>query len=434
MKQWFGKALQICGFTVLALLPAAQCDAVLVSVKALGMADAGIAYPQDSLASALNPALGVDVGNRLDIGATWLQQNGEATIYGNTFTNGTFPPGAGTNGTHHSSHHRNTVTPDFGVNVMVCGSCDFSVGVVAYNKGYVQSDYSHPVPIFGTSRPGIESIQEVVAPCAALRFDCHQIGIALQLCGQRFKARGIENFDRAAVSVAPSHVTNRNADHSFGLGVVFGYAWHAYPGVTIGLTYEPKTHMSRLHSYSGFLENGGRLDYPERFGAGLGLDLMCNLHAALDFQWIRWKSVGSLGNKAPSRVLDLVSNRLGSKGGPGFGWRDQPFVRFGLDYDLCDYGVTVRAGYRWSRAPIRSNVTTVNALTLDIVENVFTVGASWAPCNNNEISVFYGHGFNKKIKGTQSIDPAAPPVGLGGGYVDLENSLNAAGISWGVTF
>lgn len=426
MKQWFGKTLQLCGLAALALFPAMHLDAVVASVKALGMAGTGVAFPQDALSTVFNPALGVDIGDRMDIGATWVQSKGRAEISGNLLP--------GIDGVYKSSRHRNIVDPEFGLNYMVCGSCDFSLGLIAYNKDYLQTGYDRRLPILGTSRLGMEVIQEAVAGVMAMRFDCHAFGVALQFGAQRFKVRGIENFDNAVFSTAPTHVTNRNGDYSFGVGVVLGYTWQPMPGFMLGLAYEPRTHMTRLHSYSGFLENHGRLDLPERYSAGVSLEVMPCLNAALDFQWVRRHSIGSLGNDIPPTLFGITRNRLGGKGGPGFNWRDQPFVRFGLAYEIPCYDLVLRTGFRWTRQPIHSKDTFVNALTLDLVENVFTVGATWTPYCGTELSFFYGHGFNKKLRGTQVISPGLPPVGLGGGLVKIENSMNAVGIAYGVMF
>lgn len=426
MKRWFDKTLKLCGLAMIALLPAMPLSAVLVSIKSLGMAGVGVAFPQDALSSALNPALSVDIGNRLDVGATWLRSDGQTEITGNILP--------GINGVYESNRHRNIVSPEFGVNYMVNGSCDFSVGVIVYNKDYLQTDYDRRIPILGTSRLGLEAIQEAVAGIMAVRFDCHAFGIALQLGAQRFKVRGIENFDNPIFSTAPGHVTNRNGDYSFGVGVVLGYTWQPMPGFMLGLAYEPRTHMSRLHNYSGFLENHGRLDLPERYSAGISAEVLPCLTAGLDFQWVRRASIGSLGNDIPPTIGGIALNRLGSKGGPGFHWRDQPFVRVGLAYELPCYNLVLRTGYRWTRQPIRKENTFVNGLTLDLVQSVFTVGATWSPWCGTELSFFYGHGWTKKLNGTQAISPGIPPFGLGGGFANIQNSINVAGIAYGLMF
>lgn len=420
MKQWVSKTLQLCGITALLLLPTAKAEAVIASVKALGLAGTSVAFPQDSITAAYNPAAGIDVGNRVDLGLTWVQQNGKTTISGNIF------PVSGINGVHHSSRGRNSFSPEFGINYMVCDSADFSIGLVGYNKGYIQTSYGAPIPIIGTSKPGLEAIQEVIAPTAALRFNCHTFGVALQIAGQRFKAHGLQRFDTFVFSSSPGHVTNRGADLSYGVGVVVGYLWHAYPGVKIGLTYEPKTRMGRLKKYRGFLENGGRLDLPERYAAGISFEVAQGFNVALDYEYRRWSRIGSLGNQAPTTLAQLANNKLGNNHGPGFSWRDQPVVRGGIDYAIPCFDLVVRAGYRWQRTPIRSNATFVNALTLDNFENFATFGLTWTPWCGTEISAFYGHAFDHTIRDSKGLDSF-----LGGGTADLTNSVNTVGISWG---
>lgn len=440
MKQWFSHTLRVCGLAALALLPTMHVDAVLASVKSLGMAGVGVAFPQDSLSSVFNPALGVDIGNRIDVGGIWVQTHGQMDIVGNSPV--TLAPGLtipSNNGRYKANRHNNIVSPDLGINYMVCGSCDFSIGLILYNKDYLQVGYDRGIPLFGGpsavnplgtgSRVGLEGIQEAISAVSSMRFDNHAFGIAVQLGIQRFKVRGVENFDRALFSQAPSHVTNRNGDYSYGLGVVLGYTWQPMQGFRLGLAYESRTHMTRLHNYSGFLENKGRLDYPERWSAGVDIELMPCLNFDVDFQWVRRKGVGSLGNNAPPTFASLANNKLGSKGGPGFGWKNQPFVRTGLAYQLPQYDLVLRTGYRWTQQPIHSADTIVNALTLDLVENVFCVGATWTPVCGNEISVFYGHGFRKKLHGTKQLEGP-----LGGGVANIQSSVDVAGLEYGILF
>lgn len=416
----------ICFYAIGALLlgcPAMDLSAIFASVKAMGMGGTAIADPQDALSAAWNPANSVLVGNRLDVGFTWLQTDGRSEIVGNAF---------GLDGVYQSSRDRNSIHPDFGVNVRVCGSCDFTVGLIAYNKGYIQTDYESPILLVGTTRPGLELYQVAVSPIAAVRFDAHSIGVALQLAGQRFKVRGFELFDNSLLSVDPGDVTNRNTSYSYGIGCVVGYSVLIGPGIRFGLAYEPRTWMGDVEKYEGFLEHHGRLHWPERYSAGMGLDFLpClpELHINMDFQFIRWSSVSALGNHQPVTLDEFETNPLASGHGPGFGWKDQPFVRFGMSYDIPERGLTLRTGYRWCKSPLSRHATWFNLATLDTIENLFTAGFTWGVASNAELSGFYAYGCRHRIPDNQGIDPD-----LGGGFLNLTNSYNTAGLAFGVRF
>ena len=70
--------LGVMGF--LSLAPT-NVEALLASVKTTGMAATGVAYPQDSLATAFNPAGMADVGDRIDMGAGHRARNALARSY-----------------------------------------------------------------------------------------------------------------------------------------------------------------------------------------------------------------------------------------------------------------------------------------------------------------------------------------------------------------
>ena len=72
-------------FTLLLSIPAFATDGYFSTgygVKQQGQGGAGIAFPQDSLAAATNPAGMVFVGDRFDLGLTWFRPIRGASITG----------------------------------------------------------------------------------------------------------------------------------------------------------------------------------------------------------------------------------------------------------------------------------------------------------------------------------------------------------------
>lgn len=398
-------------------------QATTASVKAIGMGGCAVAYPQDSLSAAWNPACAMYVGNRVDVNASWLQTRGRMTLHDNAFV-------GGSDVTFRSDVHPNAFDAEFGLNYIVCGSGDVAVGLIGYNKAYLHTRYSSVIPFIGRTEQALEVIQEVISPIAAIRLECHSFGIAIQFAGQRFKTSGLENFATSSFSVQPNAVTDKGHDYSYGVGIVAGWMWKMYPGVRMGFVYESPTFMCKVKKYSGFLAEKGDLDLPERFSLGFSFDFTCHLHAALDMQLVRWSRT-TLSRPAITTPQQLIENKLGSSHGPGFGWKDQPFIRAGIDYYIPCVNTVLRAGYRWARTPIRSGSTAVNILTLETAESVITVGATTCPWVNHEFSFCYAYGFDHTVRGNRN-KPLSPA--FGGGVADLTNGLQFAKIGYGVNY
>lgn len=419
------------GALALSCLTTTKAEAILASVKTTGMAATGIAYPQDAVAAAFNPAGMADVGNRFDIGITWDHPIRHAHVHDNLV------PLPGINGQFNASRTNNFYTPDFGINyeIPLCGCSwydnldwldDVTIGLVLYNRNANKTTYNEPFPILGTTKLGMEYIHETISPTIAFKFcKIHNFGISINWMIQRLKVNGLQNFDNPLQSAHPGFVTNKGYSYSEGVGVTFGYRGQFFDWLSIGLTYQPKTHMSSFKKYKGFLAQNGRLDIPQKIGAGVAVRFLPCATIAFDVEHINWHNVKALSNPLLPNVFIA---QLGNEDGAGFGFRNQLYFRVGVDYDLND-SWTVRAGYRYVKAPIRNTQTAVNLLTVDTVESYLTVGATWCINACNELSFFYAHGFNNEIKGKNSIPPQ-----FGSGEVDLKEHDDALGISWGMAF
>lgn len=398
-------------------------EAILASVKSTGMAATAIAYPLDAMSLAYNPAGIVWVGDRLDVGAAWVRNFGKAKVTGNTLL-----PVFGINGDFNGMRTKNSYAFEFGFCKTYCGDCfQWAVGLAVYNRNFQKTTYNHHLNLFGTSHVGLEYLHETIAPTLAVRFwDCHSLGISLDWQIQRLKVNGLQNFDTPANSSSPGHVTNRGYNYAQGLTVTLGYRWQITDCLAIGVTYQPKTHMSKFHKYRGFLAQAGRLDVPEKIGAGIAYNIMPCLTACFDWEFIRWSKVKALHNPL---IPNLFTSKLGDSNGAGFGFINQNYYRFGLEYRYNEC-LALRLGFRHANTPVRRSQTAVNTLTLDLVEDFITTGATWTLNENNEISFFYAYGFEKKIHGKGAI----PAVPFGGGNVTLKEQKQALAFGWGWKF
>lgn len=422
--------LTACAAALTALcLHSSQAEAIFASIKSTGMAATAISYPLDSLAGAYNPAGNAAVGDRLDVEAAWVHDNGHASVSGNVIP-GTDTPNPLVNGKKPGMQFKNVFPVGFGINKVWNVACDWEIatGLIVYNRNFQKTTYKEPLVLFGTTKAGLEYLNETVSPIVAVRWcQSHTIGISANLQIERIKVNGLQNFDTELGSVAPGHVTNRGYDYSTGWGFTIGYLGQWTDRLAVGFTYQPKTTMSRMSKYKGFLAQKGRLDIPRKIGMGISYKILPCLVAAFDVEQIQWTKVKSLSNPIlqPGAIFPT---QLGASNGPGFGFKDQWYYRVGLEWAI-DECWTVRAGFRHANTPIKSSQTAVNVLTLDTVENFVTAGATWNLNACNEISILGAWGFEKTVKGKNSN-----PVVFGGGETNLTEQKYAVGLAWGWKF
>lgn len=381
-------------------------------MKAKGMGGAGIAFAQDGLAAATNPAGMAMVGNRADFGVDWFRPIRSAELATG------FAP---INGKYDGSDTKNFLIPEFGYNRMI--NPNLSLGVSVYGNGGMNSDYGNGIPLFGTGKAGVNLMQLFVAPTVAYKLTPdHAVGVSLNLAYQRFSADGLQNF--VGTSLSGGNLTNRDNDTSKGIGFRIGYSGKLSDMVTVGATYQSKTKMSKFGKYKGLFAESGDFDIPENYGLGIAVKATPAMTVAFDVVEIKYSDVKSIANPLSNM---FAGNALGSDNGPGFGWQDMTVYKLGMSYDYSQ-NLTLRAGYNHGKQPIPASETFFNILAPGIVEDHLTLGATWTLANKDEVSVSYMHAFEKKVKGSGSI-----PVGGGfpGGEANLRMHQDALGIAYG---
>lgn len=402
---------------------ATKAEALIAGIKGTGMAAAVTAYPVETLSAAYNPAGMVEIGNRVDAGITWAHYRGHSRVRGNTA-----PPIVGqVNGNFKAYKTPNFYSPEFGFNKMLGCDCQYSVGFILYNRNQLKTTYRRPFALLGTTNPGLEYVHEQLGPVFAWKVnDVLNVGVSVNINIQRAKVNGLQKVDNAIFSAHPGHVTNRGYSYSSGVGVTIGAQWHVTPCLTMGVAYTPECKMRRFHKYSGFLAQGGRLNLPQIVIAGISWRFIPCATICFDVEYDNWRRIRSIHHPLLNDAGRL--NKLGARNGPGFGWRSRTFYRLGIDYALNNCW-TVRAGYRFAATPIRRSQTVVNQLTLEpLPEHFATIGATYAVNDCSEISSFFAYGFQKRLKGKNSI-PAGIP--FFGGNADIRNSIYALGVTYG---
>lgn len=382
--------------------------------KSQGMGGVGIALPQDALAAGINPAGMVLIGDRVDVGVTWFRPIRESSLSGTAGGSGAF------DGTYEANDSKNFFIPEFGYNRLI--TPDLSLGVSVFGNGGMNTDYKRPIPLLGSTPPGVDLSQLFISPTVAWKITPRQsIGLSLNLAYQQFEAKGLQNFDNPMFTQAPGKVTNNGHDSATGWGVRVGWIGQISDAVTLGATYQSKTRMGEFDDYRGLFAEQGDFDIPANYGLGIAVKATPKLTVAADVQRIEYSDIDSVGFP----LSNFFSAQLGADKGPGFGWRDITVVKLGVSYVYSE-NLTLRAGYDHSGQPIPRSQTFFNVLAPGVVEDHLTLGATWVLPNKAELSFAYSHAFENEVKGAGSIPPA-----FGGGEANLKMYEDALGISYG---
>jgi long-chain fatty acid transport protein len=366
-------------------------------IKAKGIGGAGVAFPQDSLAPATNPAGAAFIADRLDFGLTYFRSEQSASL-GATTLEGDNPG--------------RVFISEIGVKTALTAKLTFDLAI--YSNGGANSGYPTPIPGVGTSPASIELGQLFFAPTLALKLnDKHAIGLAPILACQRFKATGLENFG----------IANAGYDESYGAGLRLGYTGKLAPWLTVGATYQTRVFTTNFDSYKGLLAEQGSFDIPSNLALGFAVRPTERLILAFDVERIFYSEVNSVGNDFS---LIRLGNGIGSDEGPGFGWHDVTAIKTGISYTASDV-LTLRIGYNHSSQPVQANQTYINILGSGVIQHHATVGFTWNYSEHWELSGFYAHAFESEVKG--SGNAFGPPSDA-----DLRVSQDTFGLSLGWVF
>lgn len=401
-------------------------------IKNRALAGAGVALPQDALASATNPAGMAFVGDRFDIGAVlFFADRGfsasESELKG---TSGSFSIGA------HSTDHTDWfLIPSFGVNKMV--SETLALGFSVYGNGGTNTDYEadRGTAFFGEHAVDDANARRGVYGAGTLGVDLSQVffnfslarkltekislGVSPIISVQGFRSRGLDAFAPFTKTYVesggmrmPEHLSANGQDYSWGIGGQFGiYARDLLPRLDIGASYRTKTYMEPFHRYSDLFAEDGDFDIPASLWAGLAFHLTETLTAVFDYQRIWYEDVDSVGNKfegvfdCPAAGGADVESCLGGDRGFGFGWRNVDVYKFGAQWAAIP-NLKLRAGYSYTRQPIRGDDVFLSILAPGTARHHLTTGLTYTTASNSELSFEFMHAFHDTVEGQNLLDPS----------------------------
>lgn len=175
--------------------------------KQLGQGGARVALPQDSPRGRHQSCRDGLCRESLHLGLTYFRPIRSASI-----TDSQAP----VNGADDASWHKNFFIPELGFNHLV--NSRFSLGVSICGNGGMNTSYTTPIPLLGTTRAGVDLEQLFVSPTAAFKLSEHSaVGISLNIGWQRFSGEGLQNFTQPGFSIDPANLTNRGYNASYGL-------------------------------------------------------------------------------------------------------------------------------------------------------------------------------------------------------------------------
>lgn len=373
--------------------------------KSTGMAGAGVANPQDTLAGAANPAGMAHVGEGFDVGFRLFSpvrsaslgcpgpQCTQSTISADSDNELFFIPDGG-----YTTRINDKMF--VGVSVFGNGGMNTSYETNLYGEVALQSQFGAP-PGAGTAtfgKLGVNLAQLLIAPSITYEVaEGHTLGISPVIGVQRFSAHGVGVFGQ--LSTDPSSLTNNGDEWSYGIGVRLGWLGQLGDRWRLGATVASETYMTKLDKYSGLFADGGAFNIPANAAIGFAVDATEDLTLAFDVQRIFYGAVDSINNPGPTQQ-ELGGNispdrRLGASNGIGFGWEDIWVLKLGLSYDITD-AWTFRAGYNYGENPIPDDEVLINILAPGIVEHHATLGFSFRSSKNSEWNFSYMHAFENK--------------------------------------
>jgi long-chain fatty acid transport protein len=391
-----------------------------------GLAGAGVAYSQDTLAAANNPAGMVWQGASYDIGAAIFGPRRSYSATGSPSQacgpgGCTFSIGDGDQSI--DSENEAFLIPQFGYNWAI--SPERTIGVSVFGNGGMNTEYKGGTAVvpdgvggfntlpgtYGDGTAGVNLEQLFVSTTYAAKItESSSWGISAIVAYQTFEATGMSNF--GGFSSDPSKLSNNGTDTAYGLGIRIGIQAEVAPGIRIGAAYQPKIDMTEFDDYSGLFAEEGDFDIPSNYTLGLAIDVGSSGILLLDYQGINYEDVAAVSNPiapltdgscAPGPTGGSGSGCLGGKDGAGFGWENMQIIKLGYQWQTGKN--TWRLGYSHTNQPIPSSEVVFNIIAPGVIEDHFTFGYTRDLNAKSSISFAAMYAPSNSVKGENNFDP-----------------------------
>lgn len=353
------------------------------------MAGAGITHGEGPLASAQNPALGVDVGNVAGLCFTGFMPHRKHTNTGTgNLVKGEF-------------ESENEFFP------IVCGGANYmvndntSAGLVMFGNGGMNTEYeTNTFRNFDGATPnstplGVDLAQAFFAFNIAHKVtDNFRVGVAPVFAVQQFKAYGLSPF--AGNSTDSTKLTDNGYDRSYGGGFKLGANVDVTDWLTLGATYQSRMLMTKFDKYSGLFAEHGDFDIPAYVGEGIGIKPTKDLLIMLEHQRIFYNDVKSLGTGHNTTALNL-----GADNGAGFGWNNMDIFRIGVEHQTTE-SLKLRAGFSYADDFANGDQVLFNILAPATIKTHAGAGFTYKFNPAWSVTGSYLHAFSETLTGTNT--------------------------------
>ncbi|WJW75208.1 outer membrane protein transport protein [Thiohalobacter sp. IOR34] len=394
--------------------------------KARGVGGAAIAFPQDSLAGAVNPAAIRAFNTRIDVGADYFRPMANASIVSHTGDIEWEPSRANT-----------FLIPNMGGAMRFNRKLSFGFSAVGaggggsrYNRNLYNLTDAGKDP---NKTLGVNLMVMQMNPTIAFRASKnHSIGASLIMSVQTFRAFGLDQFAQFTKDQLP--LPARGNDWAYGAGVRIGWLGKFMKKkLTLGASASSKVYMTKFEKYKDLFAEQGNFDTPPILGFGAAYKVNKKLTVAMDITRIFYSQIPAVSNPGPVTTGggspfingDRDTYALGNDKGLGFGWENQTAYKLGINYDYSKEW-SFRAGWNYAKSPIpeKEGAVLFNIVAPATTQHHLTLGASYRPSNNSEVSFSYVHAFKFKQKGPTYI----------GTQGEIEMYQNSVGASYAYYF
>ncbi|MCP4982531.1 MAG: hypothetical protein GY935_18800 [Gammaproteobacteria bacterium] len=401
------------------------------SVAEKGLAGAGVAYSQDSLAASNNPAGMVWQGNRYDVGLALFAPMREYSAKGGPTNmcigpSCTFSIGDGDQSI--DSENESFLIPQFGYNWEIDNSS--SLGISVFGNGGMNTEYKGgeasfffpppgpgafvtPPGTFGGGTAGVDLAQLFISTTYAAKLsDTSSWGVSGIIVYQTFAAKGLSTF--GSFSTDLENLSDNHHDSASGVGIRLGYQSELSPGFHFGVAYQPEIDMSEFDDYAGLFANDGDFNIPSNFTIGVAVDVGQNGVFIADLQRINYEDVAAVSNPFENLLTDCAPGMpgmpgtgdgcLGGSDGAGFGWEDIVILKLG--YQWQDGKMTWRVGYSAGDQPIPSSEVLFNILAPGVMKEHITFGFTRQIDTASSFNFAAMYAPSNSVDGTSPMDPA----------------------------
>ncbi|MEO8231752.1 MAG: outer membrane protein transport protein [Ignavibacteriota bacterium] len=363
-------------------------------IKYSALAGSGVAVSLSSLGAITNPAGISYLNNGFEINASYFSPDRYYEVGGNPSG---FPGTFGLMPGKVTSDQTGFIFPSLGANMKL--SDKFTVALSLYGNGGMNTDY--PTMTFGDpTSPGTGvNIEQMFGNLSfAYKFNCnHSIGVAGIVGWQRFAAKGLVAF--SGFSSDPANLTGNAFSTALGFGFKVGYQGQMAEDLRFGASYQSKIYMSEFERYAGLFAQAGDFDVPANWQAGFAFT-PGDWKFMLDAKQILYGGVKSIANPM---LPNLMTAKLGTEEGAGFGWKDILVVKYGVMFSgFC--GWDLMAGYSFNQNPVTEENVMFNILAPAVIQNHITFGVTKKLAQKNEITVAFMYAFENSLKGANPLD------------------------------